>query len=216
MMRDLLYKEFRLAIHPAFYLIFLTTLLLLIPNWVFTIAVSYILWVVIPNIFFTIAANNDTFFSVLMPVKKSDIVKAKVLSVVALELLNIIIAIPFAVANFMLYKGGLGMLEPNPAFFGFVLIMYALFNFLFITGFYKTGYKIAFPILRAIIGALIFAIFIQFMPFISTRFNRMFNSRTPESLLWQIIALIVGIVVFVLVNILTYRISSERFEKLDL
>jgi len=215
-MRDLMYKEFRMAIHPAFYLIFLTTLLLLIPNWIFTVSLSYLLWVVVPNIFTAMAANNDTFFSVLMPVKKSDVVKAKVLTIVMLQLLNIIIAIPFAVANFMLYKGGMGMLEPNPALFGFVLIMYGLFNFIFIPGFYKTGYKMAFPIMMAIIGALIFALFIQFMPFISTQFNMLFNTRTPESLLWQIGMLIVGIVVYVLLNILTFKISAQRFEKLDL
>jgi len=215
-MRNLLYKEFRMGIHPAFYLMFLTNLLLLIPNWVFTVAMSYLLWVVVPNIFTAIAANNDTFFSVLMPVKKRDVVKTKLLTVVFLELLNIVIAIPFAVVNRMMYRGGLGMLEPNPAFFGFVLIMYALFNLCFITGFYKTAYKMAFPIMVAIIVSLLFALFIQFMPFISTQFNTMFNLRTTESLMWQIGMLIIGIVVFIGVNILTFKISAERFEKLDL
>jgi hypothetical protein len=215
-MRELLYKEFRLAIHPAFYVILLTTTLLLIPNWIFTIAMSYLLWVIVPNLFVAIGANNDTFFSVLMPVKKSDVVRSKIYTVIALELLNLIIAIPFAIANFMLYRGGLGMLEPNPAFFGIVLIMYALFNFLFIPGFYKTGYKMALPMTIAIIGALLFAIFIQFLPFISQQFNTLFNLRTPESLMWQIGMLIVGIVVFVLLNSLTIKLSVKRFEKLDL
>ncbi|HPF16413.1 MAG TPA: hypothetical protein PLN92_02430, partial [Thermotogota bacterium] len=91
-MKELLYKEFKLAIHPVFYVILLTTTLLLIPNWIFTVAMSYLLWVIVPNFFFAIAANNDTFFSVLMPVKKSDVVKSKIYTVIALELLNIIIA----------------------------------------------------------------------------------------------------------------------------
>lgn len=215
-MRELLYKEFRLAIHPAFYVIFLTAILLLIPNWIFTVAMSYLLWVIVPNLFFAIAANNDTFFSVLMPVKKSDVVKSKIYTVIALELLNIIIAIPFAIANFILYRGGLGMLDPNPAFFGFVLIMYALFNFLFIPGFYRTGYKMALPMTIAITGALLFALFIQLLPFISQQFNILFNLRTPESLMWQIGMLIVGIAVFIFLNSLTIKLSVERFEKLDL
>lgn len=215
-MKDLLYKEFKMAIHPGFYLIFLTALLLLIPNWIFTIAMSYLLWVVVPNIFTAIAANNDTFFSVLMPIKKRDVVKSKILTVIALELLNIIIAIPFAVANRMMYRGDLGMLEPNPAFFGFVLIMYAIFNIIFIPGFYKTGYKMAFPILMAIIGALLFAMFIQFMPFISPQFNTLFNLRTTDSLIWQIGMLIVGIIIFILMNSMTIKLSVKRFEKLDL
>ncbi|HOO32930.1 MAG TPA: ABC-2 transporter permease [Thermotogota bacterium] len=215
-MRELLYKEFKMAIHPAFYLIFLTALLLLIPNWVFTIAMSYLLWVVVPNLFAAIAANNDTFFSVLMPVKKSDVVTAKILTVVVLEILNVIIAIPFAVANSMLYRGGMGMLEPNPAFFGIVLIVYTLYNIVFIPGFYKTGYKMAAPILMAIIISLLFAMFIQVLPFISPQFNTLFNLRTQESLMWQIGMLIAGIVVFVLGNILTIKLSVKRFEKLDL
>jgi len=68
----------------------------------------------------------------------------------------------------------------------------------------------------AITGALLFAIFIQFLPFISQRFNTMFNLRTPESLMWQIGMLIVGIAVFILLNSLTIKLSVKRFEKLDL
>ena len=68
----------------------------------------------------------------------------------------------------------------------------------------------------AITGALLFAVFIQFLPFISQQFNTLFNLRTPESLMWQIGMLIVGGVVFVLLNSLTIKLSVERFEKLDL
>jgi hypothetical protein len=215
-MNSLLYKEFKLAINPAFYIMLLTPGLILIPNWLYFIAMSYLLWVVIPNIFSSMAANNDTFFSVLMPVGKRDVVKAKLGSIVLLELVNILIAIPFAIANYLLYNREQIFIDPNPAFFGFVLIMYALFNLIFITGYYKTAYKMTFPIIKAMIVTLLFAAAIEILPFIVPELRRIFDSRSPETAVWQFITLAAGVVIFVIFNLITFKISAERFEKLDL
>ena len=69
-------QEFKLVIHPLYHLIPLFGALLLIPNWVYFVALMYFLFIAIPNIFVNAKAQNDTGFSVLLPVRKSDVVKA--------------------------------------------------------------------------------------------------------------------------------------------
>ena len=44
-MKNLLYKEFRLAINPLFYLILLCGALLLIPKWIFFLALMYFFFI---------------------------------------------------------------------------------------------------------------------------------------------------------------------------
>ncbi len=213
-MKELLYKEFKLAVNPAFYILLLLPVLILIPSWIYFIAMSYLFFIVIPNVFLMANSNNDTFFSVLMPVKKSDLVKSKLMSVIILEILNIAIAVPFAIINFILYKNNFFM-DPNIAFFGFVLIMYAIFNLTFIPGYYKTGYKIAFPIIKAIIFAVLFAFLIETTRFVFPDMRTLFDTRNG-SIIWQLLILVAGIIIFVLSNIAAFKISAKRFEKLDL
>lgn len=213
-MKELLYKEFKLAVNPAFYILLLLPVLILIPSWIYFIAMSYLFFIVIPNVFLMANSNNDTFFSILMPVKKSDLVKSKLMSVIILEILNIAIAVPFAIINFILYKNNFFM-DPNIAFFGFVLIMYAIFNLTFIPGYYKTGYKIAFPIIKAIIFAVLFAFLIETMRFVFPDIRSLFDTHNG-SIIWQLLILMAGIIIFILSNITAFKLSAKRFEKLDL
>ena len=42
------------------------------------------------------------------------------------------------------------------------------------------------------------------------------DSSTPDGMIMQIPVLIAGIVLFVLLNLLGYKVSAKRFEELDL
>ncbi|MDO9120569.1 MAG: ABC-2 transporter permease, partial [Anaerolineaceae bacterium] len=91
-MNNLLNKELRLVIHPLYYLTALFGALILIPNWVYFVALMYVLFIAFPNIFMNAKAQNDTGFSVLMPVRKRDVVKARVISMSILEILQVLVA----------------------------------------------------------------------------------------------------------------------------
>ncbi len=138
-MKNLLYKEFRLAINPLFYLVPLFGALLLIPSWVYFVALSYVFYITISNIFATCKSQNDIGFSVMLPVRKRDIVKARVISIGVIELIHFLVAVIFGIINFKMYKGQNQLMDPNAAFFGFVLMMYGLFNLIFFPMYYKTG-----------------------------------------------------------------------------
>ena len=139
-MKNLLYKEFRLAIHPTVYIFFLLTALLLVPSYPYYVSFFYLMLGVFLT-FKTNRAENDIFYSALLPVRKGDVVRARVLTVALLELANIVIAIPFAVISAKINPAGGNNagIEPNVAFFGLSFLMYGGFNLIFFPVFYKTG-----------------------------------------------------------------------------
>ncbi len=214
-MKNLLYKEFKLSIHPAFYIVVLTAALILIPSWLYFIAMSYIFFISISNIFSLAKSNNDIGFSLMMPVRRKDIVKARIISIISLELLQIAVSVIFAVINQKIYINGNFFMEPNIAFFGFVFIMYAIFNAIFFPMFYKTGYKIGRPVVIAIAAAFIFAAFTESLVLLVPIINKALDSPSSDMLVWKLLVLTGGIVIFHISTKLTYKISAKRFEKVD-
>ena len=212
-MKNLLYKELRLTIHPLFYLILLCGALLLIPKWIFFMALMYLLFIAVPNIFSMAKSNNDMVFSVMLPVRKRDVVKARVMSVVILEVLQILVAAVCAVLNMVLYKTENYLLDPNFAFFGFAFVMYAVHNLFFFPMFYKTGYKIGFPAIAGIAAAVLFATGVEFGVIYIPALRVLDGMGHIGSQLWVLAG---GIVLFVLLNIVAYRISARLFERIDL
>lgn len=212
-MKNMLYKEFRLAIHPLFYLILLFGALLLIPQWVFYLAMMYFFFILVPNIFTMGKAQNDIEFSVMLPVRKRDVVKARIMSIVLLEVLQIAVAAIFGVIHMQIYSVKNFLMDPNFAFFGFTFMMYAVFNAVFFPMFYKTAYKIGIPTIVANIAALLFATAVEFGVLCIPALKELDGMWNVGAQIWVLIG---GIVVFVLVNMAAYRISARLFERVDL
>ena len=211
-MKNLLYKEFHLVIHPMFYLVLLCGALLLIPQWVFFLAPMYFFFITVPNVFSIGKAQNDTGFSAIMPVRRSDIVRARLASMVVLEVLQILVTAVFAVLNLALYSQDNFLMNPNPAFIGFVFVMFAVFNLVFFPMFYKTAYKIGIPVVAAMVAVVLFAAaaeFLTMLPPLEVLHGRQINAA-------QIIVLAGGIVIFVLLNMVALRVSIKNFERIDL
>jgi len=211
--KNLLYKEFRLSIHPLFYLTLLFGALLLIPQWPFLIALMYFFFIVVPNIFSNGKAQNDVMFSVMLPVRKRDVVKARILSIVILELLQILAAAAFAALKMLFLTTSNFLMDPNIAFFGFAFMMYAVFNAFFFPIFYKTAYRIGIPVIAGSAAAVFFAaaaeLAVQAIPAL-----RVLDGTGHTGAQASVLA--AGIVIFALVNFAAYRISVRRFERVDL
>jgi len=212
-MKNLLYKEFHLAIHPLFYLILLFGALLLIPQWIFFLAMMYFFFILVPNVFTMGKAQNDIMFSVLLPVPKRDVVKARVMSIVLLEVLQIVVAAIFGVIHMRVYSVKNFLMDPNFAFFGFTFMMYALFNIVFFPMFYKTADKVGIPTIVANIVAILFASAVEFGVLLVPALKELDGMWNVGAQLWILAG---GIVLFVLANIAAYRISARRFERVDL
>lgn len=212
-MKNMLYKEFRLTLHPLFYLALLFGALLLIPQWPYFIALMYFFFIVVPNIFTTSKAQGDLDFSASLPVRRGDIVKARLLSIVILELLQIVVAAVFASINAALYPMGNFLMDTNAAFIGFVFIMYGIHNVILFPMFYKTAYKIAAPTFAAIIVSVLFAGAVETAVQIIPAVRVLDGSLSTWT---HYVVLIVGMVIFVLLNVMAAKISVKRFESVNL
>lgn len=215
-MKNLLYKELTLVVHPLFYLVALTGVLLLIPQWPYFIAMMYFFFITIPNVFQTARTANDIGFTVMLPVCKRDVVKARLYAVLFLEVVQIAAAVPFAVLNSVLYPQGNFLMDANVAFFGLTFAMYGLFNLVFLPMFYKTAYKIGLPIIASISAAVLFAGAAETAALMIPGAAAVLDGNSPEALVRQLPVLVAGMAVFALFSWLAYRASVRRFERVDL
>ncbi len=215
-MKNLIYKEFKLAVHPTSFIFLTFGAMLLIPNYPYYVAFFYQTL----GIFFTFLdgnSTNDIFFTALLPIRKKDVVTARFATVVILEALQIMVCIPFAVLrNIILPAENLAGMEANWALFGLVFIMLGIFNLVFLPMFYKTAYKAGLPYLISCLAMTLFAgiaeAVIHLIPSWKAALDTTSNVYLPQQL-WLLSG---GIILFVLLTVFAYQRSAKRFELLDL
>lgn len=233
-MKALIYKEFKLAMHPICYLfVALFPLMILIPSYPIAVGFIYVL-AAYPILF--LGANkgqqsNDLLYSVLLPVRKKDIVLARIITVVTMQLASILImsalypaalAINTAIAQSVEAQKAAGEAVKSPSIPGlglnsYVLILaiaiigYSLADLIFLPIYYKKGKWIVMPTLLTILTFITYlgitTIALPYIPGLEILNNL--------SIGIQFIALAVAILISVLVHILVYKISSSRLEKVD-
>ena len=215
-MNLLLKKEFRLAMHPAALCFLALASLMLVPNYPYYVTFFYTSL----GIFFICLSgreNRDAEFSLLLPMAKRDIVKTRFLTVLLLELITLVLAIPFAVLRqqFALPPNAVGM-EANIAFFGFSLIMLGIFNYTFFVSYYKNIQKVgkAFVVSSVVMFCYmtVAETLTHIVPFMKNRLDTM----DPQYLEEKLVILAAGIVIYLLLTMVSYRRSVAAFEKLDI
>lgn len=98
-------KDLRLAAHPMMYVFALFGAMLLIPSYPYTVAFFYGLL----GIFFTFLngrENKDVYYCAVLPVTKREQVCARTWMVVAVELTELVLAVPFAVLSVHIKPNG--------------------------------------------------------------------------------------------------------------
>ena len=217
-MYNLLMKELKLGVSPFFYILpFLTGALMLIPGWLYFFVPLYFLFITIPNMFAGYKTQNDLMFSIVMPVTRKDIVKARVAIIVILELLHIVIAVIYGMISTRLYPNLTSFFfGPTIGFWGLCFVMLAIFNIIFVSMFYKTAYKYGAPMIVSITGAVLFATAAEWLGIKSPLVFDLFKGAGADNIATQITILIVGIAIFAIFNIAAYNIAIKQFEKVDI
>jgi len=211
-MSNLLYKEFRLAINPFFYVMpVLLGALMFIPQWIFFFVPLYFCFITAPNLFGVLKSNNDVSYSVMLPVSKREIVLARIASIVTLELLHIVMAVVFAIIHNVLYSSSNIFMDPSYAYFGLVFVMFGLFNVILFPMYYKTAYKYGAPVIISTVVAVLFAALVE----VSVILNKDVAVFLEGSITRQLVILAVGILFFLVVNAVAYKMGVKRFEKVD-
>ena len=226
-MKALLYKELRLAMHPICYVfIAIFPLMILIPAYPIGIGLIYIL-TCYPILF--LGANkgqqsNDLLYSVLLPVRKKDIVLARIITVILIQVTYILLVTalyPLArVINEAIIQNaedpekyfipGLG-LNSFVLLLAFGIIGYAVADLIFFPIYYKKGKSIVMSTLFTIIGFVLYiGIFTIVLPYIP---GLEFINNLHIGIQFAVLA---GAIIFsFLLHLLVYKISSKRLAKVD-
>lgn len=218
-MKKLLYKELRLSLHPLYFIFVLMGAMMLIPEYNYYVMFIYTSMVVVNNIFTTGKVNKDIEYTAMLPISKRDVVKARFLTVVLYQLVSVAVAAVFAVIANIIYGNGEnpGGIDRNVAFFGFLFIMMGVFNIAYLTAFYKTANKMLRPVVMGMLSlVLCIGVFETVAQYIPSELSLYLDASTFSGMVKQTPLLLSGIIIYVLLNVLSYRISAKRFEGLDL
>ena len=213
-MTTLLYKEIRLAAHPTSIVFIFLGCLVLVPAYPYS--VIFMFGCLAPYITFLNAREtNDAWYTAILPVTKRESVLGKCLLIASFQLFQLLFSIPFAFLRSALN------IENNPvgldatlAWYGFGLTVYAVFDFVFISSFYKSGYKAGKAFLLASIPMVLLILMVEVMPQIPAL--TWLDSYQPKHLLMQLPILAAGFICYAALLLFAYRISVKRFIKVDL
>lgn len=213
-MFKLIYKELKLAAHPNLFIFTLLGLLVIVPAYPY--GMVFMFGCLGPYITFMYGREtNDIYYTSLLPVKKRDTVKAKCLLLVLAQMAQLIISLPFAFLRVkVLPAGNPAGIEANIAYYGFGFITYAVFNYIFLTEFFKTAYKAGKSFVLAIIPA--FAVVAVMETLVHFPKFQWLDSVSADAMLKQLPILAAGVVIYIVSVFSAYNVSAKRFERVDL
>ena len=215
-MAKLLKKEFRLFTHPTSWMFLAFGAMVLIPGYPMYVP---LFWVTLGLFYACLSAreNNDLYYTLLLPVRKRDAVRARGLYFALMELLQLLVCAVFAVLRTALKIGpnSAGM-DANLAFFGLGLILMGLFNVLFLPRLYKNPAAVGKPFL--IVTLLVFAYIVaaEVCCFVVPFFRDVLDTPDPQHLGAKLTVLIAGAALFAALTALGTRRAEKLFEKVDL
>lgn len=214
-MKALLYKQFRLVCHPMTLIFCLFGIMVLIPNYPYTVIFFYVMLGLF-FIFLNIREQKDIYYSALLPVPKRDTVKAGCAFVVIIEVLSLVVLIPCSLlaVHLQLGKDNLVGLDPNLALLAAGFLLYAVFNGVFLPSFYANGYKVGMAFIKAVIPTTLVMGALEALPhFPALTWLDDLDAATQVRLLP---ALIASVLLYAGGMALTFRASARRYEKVDL
>ena len=214
-MTALLYKQLRLVCHPMTPVFCLFGVMVLIPNYPYTVIFFYVTL----GLFFTflnMREQKDIYYSALLPVPKRDTVKAGCLFTVLIEVLSLVLLVPFSVLAVQLQPGkdNLVGLDPNAALLAAGFLLYAVFNAVFLPSFYRSGYKVGVSYLKAVIPMAAAMIACEALPHLPAL--GWLDDLDRAAQLRQLPILIGSSLVYAGCAALTCRASERAYEKVDL
>ncbi|MEG0918311.1 MAG: ABC-2 transporter permease [Anaerovoracaceae bacterium] len=215
-MVNLLKKEFSLAMHPIVPMMLALSAMVLIPNYPYVVIFFYVSMAV----FFTCLTgreNNDIIYSINLPVAKKNIVKARFIFTIILQLVQLLLMIPFVIINENINPtGNQAGMDANISLFGLAFIVYGLFNFMFFGSYYKNVYKVGVAFIKSSILIFILTGFDIVATYAIPFVRDVLDTADFEYLSYKILFLGVGLVFYFIVTAITYKRSVGNFERQDL
>lgn len=209
-------------------------LMCLIPNFPLFIGTLY----VVPAFSFLFLGaqkgkqSNDLFYSALLPIRKKDIVKARMISGIVMELtclliLGILIPIKMVIENAMGPENVVFTTGGIVSSLAFAVIAYGVVNAIYFLMFYKNGRSVMAP---SLIATFFYVIFTFIFGSLLTAVNPPVNPGDPIQPLVpgyysafvsidigiQFVYLTVALVIYFAINYFVYKRASQELEQADL
>ena len=217
-MCNVLQKELRLSASGLTYLFILFGLMFLLPGYPILCGAFFVSLGIFQS-FQAAREANDVVFSVLLPIAKRDIVKGRYLFVCLIEGCAVLL---MALAVFLrmtvwsqaaVYRGN-ALMNANFFALGVACVIFGLFNWIFVGGFFKTAYRFARPFVLFIIAAFLVIIAAEALHHVPGL--EMLNAFGTEQLPLQAALLTAGIALGLLMTVLSCRQACTRFERINL
>ncbi len=216
-MKKLIYKELKLVIAPFIYMFPALSAMLILPDYPYAVVMAYCIYGIFVT--FNVAqVNKDSEFTANLPVPRRYIVYSRYITVIYLELLQVIIAIPFAILSSLVFHkdGNIVGMDANFAFFGLTFAIYGIFNAIFLPSYFKTGYKLFVPLIKSLSAYLVIATAGELIIAFTPALKECVDGLSPEKMPIRLAILVVGIVIYILANVFSARKAVKNFEKVSI
>ncbi len=217
-MKELLKKEFTLTAGAVTYLFTAFALMAFIPGYPILVSAFFVCLGI--QITFQFAREyNDVLYTVLLPINKKDIVKVRYLFCVCIQMISFLIGTAVVIIRMTLlsdvkvYAENV-LLSANLTYLAFVLIIFMLFNIIFIGGFFKTAYYYGKVFVIFAIAAMLTVCVAETLHHIPGL--EFLNAVRGDAVFIQAGILGAAAALYVIGTIISMNSSIKKFEKIDL
>ncbi|MBQ9412736.1 MAG: ABC-2 transporter permease [Oscillospiraceae bacterium] len=216
-MKNLMIKEWKLAASPLTKFFLLFTLMTLIPGYPILMGSMFVCL----GIFYSyqsIRENGDILYSLLLPVPKAQVVRAKYLFCCVIQGAALLLMTGLTVLRLTALRAWPpyvtnALMPANLAYLGYVLLIFAAFNTVFLCGFFRTAWGIGWPLVRFIILAVAITAAAEVLWHVPGL--TFLGGAGGSALLRQGVFALCCAAVCALATWAGLRLSVRRFEKLD-
>ena len=216
-MVKILKKEMTLSAAPITYFFIVFGLLFFLPGYPILCAPFFVTLGIFMS-FQNAREANDFVFSALLPVAKRDVVKGKYIFSCLIELTSLLVmAGPTLIRMSVLKNNAIyqanALMNANLYGLGAALVIFGLFNLIFIGSFFKTAYKFGSFVSYIVVAFLVLGIFeaLHYIPGMGA-----VNAFGFDHLGLQLALLAAGAVIYLVLTRISYRNSYAYFERIDL
>lgn len=216
--RKLLRKEMKLAASPLSWLFITFALMTFIPGYPILVGAFFVCFGIFHS-FQSGRENNDILYTVLLPVSKTDAVKAKYKFTVLIQMIAFAISAAITLLRMTLMTDAQPyitnpMMNANQAYLAYMLLVFALFNWIFLCGFFKTAYKFGLPFILFIIFSFLLITVAEALHFIPELAYLNATDTIRDINLW--IMLVAAFAVYAIGTSISCKVAMKRFERVDM
>ena len=217
-MKQLLIKEFKLTASPLTFLFLAFAAMVMIPGYPILVNAFFICL----GLFYTFQfarEYNDVLYTALLPVRKSDVVRARFAFVVTVQMIGFALCVILTLVRMTFLADAKPytsnpLMNANLVYLGSYLVIMALFNMIFVIGFFNTAYYFGKPFVMFIVAAFVVIGIMETLHHIPGL--GILNTCGWDNMMVQAGVLVLGVVVYVVGTRIAIKKSIDKFEVIDL